>query len=62
MLPDWEIFETDILWDSAGDWNMVKCNWLRIAHSIAQSGRPTLLCVTMRPAEIESCESLPLFS
>ena len=24
LLPDWEVFETDILWDSGGDWFFVK--------------------------------------
>jgi hypothetical protein len=45
-LPDWEVFDTDILWDSAGDWQMVRSNWLRLTLSIAESGRPTLLCGT----------------
>ena len=35
LLPEWEVFETDILWDSGGDWQFVRSNWLRIAHSIA---------------------------
>src|SRR5262245_48311784 len=37
LLPEWEIFETDILWDSQADWHFVRSNWLRIAFSIAQS-------------------------
>jgi hypothetical protein len=54
LLPDWEVFETDILWDSNGDWNMVKGNWLRIAASLAQRphGRPTILCGTLLPVDI----------
>ncbi len=57
LLPDWEIFETDILWDSGQDWQMIKCNWLRIADSLAARphGRPTILCGTMVPADLEAC-------
>ena len=61
LLPDWEVFETDILWDSGGDWQMVFCNWLRIAHSVAQGGRPTMLCGTTVPERIDGCESRGLF-
>ena len=56
LLPDWEVFETDILRDSAGDWNTVKGNWLRIADSLAQRphGRPTILCGTFLPQDIHA--------
>jgi hypothetical protein len=64
LLPTWEVFETDILWDSGSDWGMVKCNWLRIAQHIAQrpGGNPTILCGTILPDQIADCPSLPLFS
>lgn len=64
LLQDWDVFETDILWDSGGDWTMVKCNWLRIAEHIAQrpAGNPTVLCGTILPDQIVDCPSLPLFS
>ncbi|HET9222916.1 MAG TPA: hypothetical protein VFO07_10450 [Roseiflexaceae bacterium] len=64
LLPDWDVFETDILWDSGGDWTMSACNWLRIAQHIAQrpTGKPTILCGTMLPDRIADCPSLPLFS
>lgn len=62
LSPAWDVFETDILWDSGGDWNMAKCNWLRIADHLTQAGRPVLLCGTMRPDETEACETRPLFS
>lgn len=61
LLPDFEIFETDIIWDSGGDWQSVKCSWLRIADSLAQRGRPTILCGTMNPDEIDQCESRAAF-
>lgn len=62
LLPGWEIFETDILGDSGGDWNMIKCNWLRIAAALAQRGRPTILCGTMQPAELADCSARVFFS
>jgi hypothetical protein len=64
LLPDWDVFETDILWDSGGDWTMAACNWLRIAQHIAQRpvGNPTILCGTILPDRIADCASLPLFS
>jgi hypothetical protein len=62
LLPDLDIFETDILWDSGGSWETVKCNWLRIAHSIAQSGRSSVLCGTIQPHEIEICDAYRKFS
>jgi hypothetical protein len=62
LLPDWEVFETDILWDSGGDWQFVRQNWLRIAHSVAQSGRPTILCGTLLPGDVDRCDHRELFS
>lgn len=62
LLPDWDVFETDILWDSGDNWEIVKCNWLRIAHSVAQSGRRTLLCGTILPEHIAKCDHFPLFT
>jgi energy-coupling factor transporter ATP-binding protein EcfA2 len=64
LLPTWDVFETDILWDSGGDWKMAHCNWLRIAQHIAQRpiGNPTILCGTILPDRIADCPSLPLFS
>ena len=62
LLPGWEIFETDILWDSGGDWRVQQCNWLRVAHSIAQSGRPTLLCGTLLPEHVDACDHRDYFS
>lgn len=61
LVPEWEIFETDILWDSGGDWQTAKCNWLRIVHSIAQSNRRTLLCGTILPEDLAACEHLASF-
>jgi hypothetical protein len=61
LLPDWEVFETDILWDSGGDWHFVRSNWLRIAHGIAMNGRPTILCGTHLPENIDPCDHRGFF-
>jgi hypothetical protein len=62
LLPDMDVFETDQIWDSGGDWQMIKCNWLRVAHAVAQSGRMSVLCGTILPHELRSCEHIALFS
>jgi hypothetical protein len=60
LLPECDVFETDII--HCADWDQVKHNWLRIAHSIAQSGRVTVLCGTIMPWDIEKCDHYPFFS
>jgi hypothetical protein len=40
----------------------VRNNWLRIVHSIAQSGRGTILCGTMLPEDIDRCDHRDRFS
>lgn len=60
LLPDWEIFDTDII--HAADWQQHRSNWLRLAHAIAQNGRYTLLCGTMLPQDVDRCDHRPLFS
>jgi hypothetical protein len=60
-LPDADVFETDQIWDSGGDWQMVKCNWLRVALAVAQSGRISILCGTILPHEVNACEHAALF-
>lgn len=62
LLPEWAVFETDILWDSGGDWQFVRSNWLRIAHTLAQNGRPTILCGTMLPEDVDRCDHRDFFS
>jgi 2-phosphoglycerate kinase len=62
LMPDWHVFETDILWDSGGDWHFVRQNWLRIAHRIAQTGRGAILCGTHLPENIDPCDHRELFS
>lgn len=60
-LPEWAVFETDLLHDSGHDWQMIKCNWLRIAHSLAQSNRPVILCGTIIPENIVDCDHRGFF-
>jgi hypothetical protein len=60
LLPDWDIFETDVM--HAADWQQQRNNWLRVAHSIAQGGRHTILCGTMLPADMDRCDHRPFFS
>lgn len=60
LLPDWEVFDTDII--HAADWQQHRSNWLRLAHAIAQNGRYTLLCGTLLPADVDRCDHRPFFS
>ena len=62
LLPAWDVFDIDILWDSGGDWQMVKANWLRIADFLAQNGRLTILCGTLLPDDLAACPSHIFFS
>jgi broad-specificity NMP kinase len=61
LLPEWPVFETDILWDSGRDWHYVRQNWLRIAHRLAQTGRPTILCGTHLPEHLDRCDCRDFF-
>jgi hypothetical protein len=61
LLPNFDIFETDLLWDSQSDWHFVRSNWLRIAFSIAQSGRATILCGTHLPEHLDLGDYRPFF-
>jgi hypothetical protein len=59
-LPEFEVFETDIMWDD--DWQKQRNNWLRIAHSVAQNNRMTVLCGTMMPDDVEKCDHFRFFA
>ncbi|HYF65584.1 MAG TPA: ATP-binding cassette domain-containing protein [Herpetosiphonaceae bacterium] len=61
LLPDWDVFETDILSDSGGDWAVIKHNWLRVAAFLARAGRPCVLCGTMQPDQLSGCPEYDLF-
>ncbi|MCZ8516333.1 hypothetical protein O9H85_28865 [Paenibacillus filicis] len=59
-MPEFEIFETDVIWDN--DWHTQRSNLLHIAYSIAQNNRKTILCGTMMPQDVEKCEHFGFFS
>jgi hypothetical protein len=48
------IFDKDLLWGRCGD--QFYNNWLRIAYSLAQQGRHTLICGIVMPSDFEACE------
>lgn len=62
QLPQCDVFDVDIIWDGIQDWQVVKNNWFRVARSIAESGRCTVLCGTILPWEAEKCDQFESFS
>ena len=44
------------------DYNISKCNWLRIARSNALSGIKTVICSTIIPENLFDCDHLQYFS
>ncbi|HLN65185.1 MAG TPA: hypothetical protein VK464_27000 [Symbiobacteriaceae bacterium] len=58
-LPDFDVFDMDLL--AGDDWQQIKWNWLKIAYSIAQSGRGTVLCGTVVPENLAGAPYLPFF-
>ena len=66
LLPDWDVFDTNVLWDSGNDpetsWHFARSNWLRIAFRLAQAGRRVILCGTQVPEKIDRCDHRPFFS
>jgi hypothetical protein len=57
LLPELDVFDTDELWDSGGDWEMVRENWMRVARQVGLSGRSSVLCGVHLPAQIDACGS-----
>ncbi|WP_244893416.1 AAA family ATPase [Ferroacidibacillus organovorans] len=62
LLPEYDVFDVDIIWDGKQDWQVVKNNWFRVARSIAESGRCTVLCGTILPWEAEKYDQFESFS
>ena len=62
LLPEYDVFDMDTIWDGKQDWQVLKNNWFRIARSIADSGRCTVLCGTLLPWEAEKCDEFESFS
>lgn len=50
-LPDCLVFDKDLIWGA--DWDQVYGNWLRLAYSIARTGRHTVLCGSLAPRDLE---------
>lgn len=62
MMHHFGIFDPDDLVEFLGhDWEKIRNIWLRVARSIAQSGRMTIICGTMMPWDIEKCADYPFF-
>lgn len=55
-LSDCVVFDKDLLWGRCGDWNQFYNNWLRIAYTIAQGGRFTLIAGIIMPWDFDTCE------
>jgi hypothetical protein len=58
-LPECVVIESDVLWgtvpeDAPGDFHTYLTVWLRVVKTIAQAGRPVLLCGTALPDQLES--------
>ncbi|WP_420916124.1 GNAT family N-acetyltransferase [Paenibacillus thiaminolyticus] len=60
LLPEFDVFDVDILEHEDGQ--AATNNWLRIAYSIAQSGRGTVLCGAITPEKLEECDCADKFS
>lgn len=60
LLPEFDVFDVDILEHEDG--LAATNNWLRIAYSIAQGGRGTVLCGAITPEKLEECDCADKFS
>ncbi len=55
LLPQCAVFEGDLINQVAAlGWDMWRDTWLRIAHGVALNGRPTVLCTSLLPDQLES--------
>jgi hypothetical protein len=55
LLPACAVFEGDLIAQVAAlGWDTWRDTWLRIAHGLAQGGRPTVLCTSLLPSQLES--------
>lgn len=58
-LPEYCVFDIDSMIPE--DYDIMKCNWLRVARDIAKSGRPTILCGTIIPENLKTCDQIDEF-
>lgn len=62
LMPELLIFDIDAIYGYIED-TIVKTNvWLRIARSIAENGRLTVICGTSMPWDAEKCDDYTYFS
>jgi hypothetical protein len=55
LLPQCAVFEGDLINQVAAlGWDLWRDTWLRIAHGVALSGRPTVLCTSLLPDQLEN--------
>jgi energy-coupling factor transporter ATP-binding protein EcfA2 len=59
LLPDCIVFDKDLLWGRPES-DQFTNNWLRIAYSVAQGGRYSVLCGTTMPWDVDACEDRTL--
>lgn len=63
QLPDVDVFDIDTIQPFIGDdWSRIRNIWFRIARSIAESGRITIICGTLMPWDAEKCEDYNFFN
>jgi len=49
------VFDSDLLWGRTAE-RQYQNDWVRIAYSIAQGGRHTVICGTLMPGDLDACE------
>jgi adenylylsulfate kinase-like enzyme len=57
QLPECVVFDSDLLWSRTNEYHNT---WLRIAYSVAQGGRYTVICGTLMPWDLYACEERSL--
>lgn len=61
LLPLCDVFDMDITLDER-DWKISHRNWIRIAKSLVEQGRYTILCGTAIPEHFAGYEEMAAFS
>ena len=63
LLPQCAVFEGDLINQVAAlGWDLWRDTWLRVAHAVALSGRPTVLCTSLLPSQLESLPARKLLT
>jgi hypothetical protein len=54
LLTECAVFEGDLINQVAAlGWDLWRDTWLRVAHAVALGGRPTVLCTSLLPSQLE---------